>query len=51
MKARFPDPAKAQAQINDPMAAKPETRMPPYGKHQVITDKEIEAIITYRYTL
>lgn len=51
MKARFPDPAKLRAQIVDPMAANPDTRMPPYGKHKIITDKEIDAIIAYLYTL
>ncbi len=51
MKARFPDPAKLRAQIYDPMAANPETRMPPYGKHQIISDKELDAIVAYLYTL
>ena len=51
MKARFPDPAKLRAQIHDPMAANPDTRMPPYGKHKIITDEEIDAIVAYLYTL
>lgn len=51
MKARFPDPAKLRAQIANPMAANPDTRMPPYGKHQIISDQEIDAIVAYLYTL
>jgi sulfur-oxidizing protein SoxX len=51
MKARFPDPAKLRAQIEDPMAANPDTRMPPYGKHQIISAQEIDAIVAYLYTL
>lgn len=51
MKARFPDPAKLRAQIYDPMAANPDTRMPPYGKHKIITEQELDAIVAYLYTL
>jgi sulfur-oxidizing protein SoxX len=51
MKARFPDRAKLRAQIWDPEAANPATRMPPFGKHQALSGKEIDAIVDYLYTL
>lgn len=51
MKARFPDRAKLRAQIWDAQVANPNTRMPPFGKHKIISDKEIDAIVDYLYTL
>jgi sulfur-oxidizing protein SoxX len=51
MKARFPDRAKLRAQIWDPQVANPDTRMPPFGKHQALSEKEIDAIVDYLYTL
>lgn len=51
MKARFPDKAKLRAQIWDPQVANPNTRMPPFGKHKIISEKEIDAIVDYLYTL
>jgi sulfur-oxidizing protein SoxX len=51
MKARFPDEAKLREQIANPMKANPNTRMPPFGVHNIITDEEIDAIVAYLYTL
>lgn len=51
MKARFPDKAKLREQIHDPMITNPNTRMPPFGKHRIISDSEIDAIVEYLYTL
>lgn len=51
MKARFPDKEKLRAQIYDPMIINPNTRMPPFGKHRIISDSEIDAIVEYLYTL
>ncbi|MCG6967843.1 MAG: sulfur oxidation c-type cytochrome SoxX [Chromatiaceae bacterium] len=51
MKARFPDREKLRAQIWDPMIANPGTRMPPFGKYQALSGKEIDAIVDYLYTL
>jgi sulfur-oxidizing protein SoxX len=51
MKARFPDKAKLRAQVWDPQVANPGTRMPPYGKHKILSEKEIDAIVEYLYTL
>lgn len=51
MKARFPDKAKLRMQIWDPQVANPGTRMPPFGKHKIISEKDIDAIVEYLYTL
>ena len=51
MKARFPDRAKLREQIWDPQIANPGTRMPPFGKHQALSEAEIDAIVDYLYTL
>jgi sulfur-oxidizing protein SoxX len=51
MKARFPDKAKLREQIADPTVANPNTRMPPFGKHKIISDSDIDAIVEYLYTL
>jgi sulfur-oxidizing protein SoxX len=51
MKARFPDKAKLRAQIWDPTAANPNTIMPPFGKHRILTEKEVDLITEFVYTL
>ena len=51
MKARFPDKAKLKAQIVNPLEANPNTMMPPFGIHNIISDEEIDAIVEYLYTL
>ncbi len=51
MQARFPDRQKLRAQIYDASLLNPGTRMPPFGKYKVLSDKEIDAIVDYLYTL
>ncbi len=51
MKARYPDKAKLRAHIFDPTKANPNTIMPPYGKHGILSDKEIDAITEWVHTL
>ena len=51
MKARFPDKQKLYDQIWDPTKANPNTMMPPFGKHEVLSDKEIKAVTEWAYTL
>jgi sulfur-oxidizing protein SoxX len=51
MKARFPDRAKLRAQIWDAEVNNPGTRMPPFGKNKILSEKEIDAIVDYLYTL
>ena len=51
MQARFPDKAKLRAQIWDATKANPHSMMPPFGKYEVLSNKEIDAITEWVYTL
>lgn len=51
MKARYPDKAKLRAQIWDSTASNPHTIMPPFGLHRILTDKEIDLITEYVFSL
>lgn len=51
MKARFPDKATLRAQIWDATAKNPNTMMPPFGKHEIITDAEIDKVVEFIYSL
>lgn len=49
IRERFPDRATLRDQIRDPTRRNPATVMPPFGKHHVLTDREIELVIDYLY--
>ncbi len=51
MKSRFPDKAKLRAQIYDSRKANPNTIMPPFGPHAILSDDEIDKIVEFIYTL
>jgi sulfur-oxidizing protein SoxX len=51
MKSRFPDRQKLFTQIYDATAANPQSAMPPFGKHKILNDQEINKIIDFLYTL
>ena len=51
MKLRFPDPDRLRAQIWDASARNPETIMPPFGKHRILTGEEIDLVVAYLYSL
>ena len=51
MQRRFADKAKLRARIHDPTAANPNTMMPPFGLHGILTEEEVDAITEYVYTL
>ncbi len=51
MKARFPDKAKLRAQIWDATAKNPNSIMPPFGRHDMLSDKQIDKITDYIYSL
>lgn len=51
MKARFPDKAKLRAIVWDITVSRPEAMMPPFGRHQVISEQDIDNIVEYLYTL
>ena len=47
MKSRFPDKAKLRDQIADATKVNPASSMPPFGKHGIISDKEIDLITDF----
>jgi L-cysteine S-thiosulfotransferase len=51
MKMRFPDRSTLYAIIDDEEQRNPETVMPPFGKHLILTRQEINEIIDFLYTL
>ncbi len=51
MKARFPDKSAIRAQIYDATAKNPNTAMPPFGKHGILNDKQIDLITEFIHTL
>lgn len=51
MKARFPDKAVLRAQIWDATKRNPGTPMPPFGKHNILTEKEIDLVTEYIHSL
>ncbi len=51
MKSRFPDKAKLRAQIWDATVANPNSSMIPFGRHKVISESDIDNIVTFLYTI
>ncbi len=51
MKHRYPDKAKLRAQIWDATVANPESAMPLFGKHKVLSEKELDKVVEYVLTL
>jgi sulfur-oxidizing protein SoxX len=51
MKSRFPDRAKLRVQIFDATAANKNSMMPPFGRHNVLSDSEIDKVVAYIYSL
>ena len=50
IRARFTSRIALTNLVKDPMALNPATVMPPYGRHRILTEGEIDAIIDYLYT-
>ena len=51
MKARFPDKADLRAQIYDARVKNPNTIMPPFGPHAIVSESDIEKIVEYVWSL
>ena len=51
MKARFPDRAVLREQIWDATVRNPDSVMPPYGRHRVLTEEEIDMVVDYVHSL
>lgn len=51
IKERYPDKKRLHAEIFDASRLNPDTVMPPYGKHRILTEKEIELVVEWLYSL
>lgn len=51
MKARYPEREKLRAQIWDASKKNANTIMPPFGRFHLLTEKEIDAVVEWVYTL
>jgi sulfur-oxidizing protein SoxX len=51
MKARYPDKKKLRDKIWDPTKTSPNTIMPPFGKHKILTEDELNKVVEFIYSL
>lgn len=51
MKARFPNREDLRARLYDATQFNPISAMPPFGKHGILTEEEIEKVVDFLYTL
>ena len=51
IRARFPEREQLRRQVWDAGLTNPDTVMPPFGKHQILTTEEIDLIVDYLCTL
>lgn len=51
MKTRYPDKTTLRAQIWDATSVNPNTIMPPFGKHRILTEKEVDLVVEFIHTL
>lgn len=51
MKARYPDKKVLRDQIWDASKRNPDTSMPLFGRHEVITEAELDKVVDYIHSL
>ena len=51
MKARFPKKATLRSQIEDARKKNPDSMMPPFKPHGILSDKEISLVVDFIYGL
>ena len=51
MKARFPDKKVLRTQIWDSNVANPASPMPPFGRHNILTEKQIDLVTDFIHSL
>ena len=51
MKARFPDKARLRVQIWDASKINPQSLMPPFGRHEILTEDEIDKVVEFVHSL
>jgi L-cysteine S-thiosulfotransferase len=48
---KYIDHEKPRAQIRDASVRDRSTRMPPFGRHKILTEQEIDLVVDYVLTL
>ena len=51
MKLRFPEREALKRQVCDATLRNPDSRMPPFCRHGILSEDEVELIVEYLYTL
>jgi len=51
IEARYPDKQVLRQHLWDPMETNPGTRMPPFGRHRILSEGELDLLVEYIYTL
>lgn len=51
MKQRYPDKSLLRKRIWDETQFNPITVMPPFGKHRILTEDEIDQVVNFIYSL
>ena len=51
MQVRFPDRARLHEQIWDARIRNPISVMPPYGRHHILTERELDLVVDYVHSL
>jgi len=51
MQLRYPEKAQLRAQIWDASVRNPDTLMPPFGRHGILSEDEIDLVVDYIHSL
>lgn len=51
MQARYPSKEKLKEQLWDPTKVNPLSMMPPFGKHQILSDEQLNQVVEYVWSL
>lgn len=51
MKLRYPDRNALVSQVSDAAKNNPNTVMPPYGRHNILTEQEIELVVDFIHSI
>ena len=51
MQMRYPDRAQLREQIYDASGRNPATMMPPYGRHRILSEEELDLVVDYVHSL
>ena len=51
MSSRYPDKAALRAQIWDATVANPDSSMPPFGRHDILSEDEIDKVTEFIWAL